>query len=480
MKKALMILLAVSALYVASSCEKKEVRTPREIRFEQVSFETGAPATRLSLNGLKVNWSPSDVISVCTRIPGNTYEHGNQFTNSLSADAASATFRGELPDTITRIYAAYPYSTVDHWNRGSGSPQVYVGLKQAQTAVKNGIDPDAAIMWATARVGDPIEFHVVNSFIKFTIDSSSPAVRLVTVKEATRPWIHLNLTKPGGALGSDVNNNIKDVTLSSSSVLEPGDYYVGVLAENHPDGLTIMFTLDDDTIINKKTPAINLERAKIYPLGAVRQPSVAPDAFKVGDVYTEGSQKAVVFSVDESGLNAIAMSVDRSQLHYAEFLDNIGATSQTNGLQNMTALKNYQDANPTAEMPAYSFCAGKGTGWYLPSLGEFKDFVGAYEGTTWDDAYSHRNASSSLSAEIQAKRAAFDAILTSNGGAAMNAGDPTGNGDHYWTSSEYSATSSYPDCAYQVRTGKLYVLQGADAAKKNKNGWVRCAKKISK
>lgn len=481
MKKTVMIFAAVAAVIAAVSCEKAaSIQDPAVPGERTVSFVAGAPETRVAVNGLKFNWQPGDVISVCSREKGLSTNVGRQFTTDITSASASATFKGEIPDTVSHVFAAYPYSTIDHWNKGAGAAQVYIGFNNAQTAVQNGCDPKSMIMCAAGLRDGNLKFSVVSSFLKFSIDADSPKITKVTVKEAARPWIHLHVDKAGFPLGADVNSTLKDVTLSSSTALATGDYYIGVFSEAHPEGLTIIFTLDDNTSFVKTTPAITLERGTVYPIGTVRKPASIADPFKVGDVYTEGTQKAVVFSVDGTGTTAIAITVDRRQLHWAESEDNMGATNQTKGETNMATIKAYLDANPTAQAPAYSFCVSKGEGWYLPSQEEFKTLVGAYEDTTWDDAYSHRATSSTLTPEIQAKRAAFDKILTDNGGAAMNAGDPTGNGDAYWTSTEYSATSSYPGCAIQVRTGRLYVLQGADAAKKTKNGWVRCAKKITK
>lgn len=481
MKKTVMILAAAAAMFAAVSCDKAaSIKEPAVTGDTPASFIAGAPVTKVNVNGLKMNWQPGDIVSVCSREKGLATNTGREFSTDITSASASATFKGEIPDTVTHVFAAYPYSTIDHWNKGAGAAQVYIGLNTAQTAVLNGCDPKSMIMCAAGLRDGNLQFSVVSSFIKFTVDADSPKITKVTVKEAARPWIHLHVDKAGFPLGADVNGTLKDVTLSSSTALAAGDYYIGVFSEAHPEGLNIVFTLEDNTSFVKTTPAITLARGTVYPIGTVRKPAAISDPFKVGDIYTEGSQKAVVFSVDGTGTTAIAITVDRQQLHWAGSDDNMGATSKSKGETNMATIKAYLDANTAAQAPAYSFCVSKGEGWYLPSLEEFKTLVGAYEDTSWDDAYSHRAASSALPSEIQAKRAAFDKLLTDNGGAAMNAGDPTGNGDAYWTSTEFSATSSYPGCAYQVRTGKLYVLEGADAAKKTKNGWVRCAKRITK
>ena len=143
------------------------------------------------------------------------------------------------------------------------------------------------IMCAAGLRDGNLQFSVVSSFIKFTVDADSPKITKVTVKEAARPWIHLHVDKAGFPLGADVNSTLKDVTLSSSTALATGDYYIGVFSEAHPEGLNIVFTLEDNTSFVKTTPAITLARGTVYPIGTVRKPAAISDPFKVGDVYTE-------------------------------------------------------------------------------------------------------------------------------------------------------------------------------------------------
>ena len=112
---------------------------------------SGSPLAKTTLEGLTPYWTPTDKISV--------YDgKNNVFTNTLSAPAPSAQFKGKLEGkSRTRYLAAYPYSP-DLTFSFLGMTVYSFVMPTEQSAVENSYDPAAgfAVSYSLFAVACPV------------------------------------------------------------------------------------------------------------------------------------------------------------------------------------------------------------------------------------------------------------------------------------------------------------------------------------
>lgn len=209
----------------------------------------------------------------------------------------------------------------------------------------------------------------------------------------------------------------------------------------------------------------------------VSQPAYIPpappqdDDLKVGDKTEDGL--GVIYWVDQTNRQiAKAISLSRANnTAWSTLVEESGAVSRVNGAANTKIMVGKEGAETA--YPAAYFCANLGEGWYVPALNELLEIYDIYNGISHLDAAAV--APEALTAEEKAARATFDGWLTSAGGDAMNTAE-SGNGQSYWSSTEYNDT--YP---YYVRFGK-FAIGGEDQDVKKSSAkeqrYVRCMKVI--
>ncbi len=100
--------------------------------------------------------------------------------------------------------------------------------------------------------------------------------------------------------------------------------------------------------------------------------------YKVGDYYNDGTKEGVVFWVDATGKHGKIVSMrDSEKLQWAETETErryyIGASSRTDGMVNMKAIKSRP--NWRINYPLAAWCADLGDGWYMPAIDELKIFA---------------------------------------------------------------------------------------------------------
>ena len=204
-------------------------------------------------------------------------------------------------------------------------------------------------------------------------------------------------------------------------------------------------------------------------------PDEPATSYELYDVYYENGQAVgIVFWAAEDNLSALVVSLDRSEIVPWSYdgTHTIG-TGTSDGAANTELLRASEEA---ADIPALVFCDQHGEGWYWPSLGELQTLFEAYNGTTYDEAT--KSVPASITDEEKAARAAFDKLLTDNGGTAMNLAAESENGDAYWSSTE----QIYQEVTYgsSFRFGKAYASGGGDQQIKTKSSrYVRCIKAVT-
>lgn len=240
--------------------------------------------------------------------------------------------------------------------------------------------------------------------------------------------------------------------------------------------LTVTFSRNESG--SERTGILTISPGKLEPVTVtVQQPVyVAPappseDDLKLGSKTEDGL--GVIYWVDQTNRKiGKAISLGRvNNTAWSTLTEESGATSRVNGAANTAIMAAKENAEGT--YPAAYYCANMGKGWYVPALNELLEIYDIYNGVSHIDATAV--APELLTPDEKAARATFDGWLTAEGGEAMNTAE-SGNGQSYWSSTEYNDT--YP---YYVRFGK-FAIGGEDQDVKKTSAkeqrYVRCMKVI--
>lgn len=204
-----------------------------------------------------------------------------------------------------------------------------------------------------------------------------------------------------------------------------------------------------------------------------KEETVVP-AFKIGDyVKMDGDKElaegGIVFWVDGNNAKILSLKRSATPINWANegFNQALGLTDQEDGEGNTKKMK---ESSIAANIPILEYCKD---GWYIPARREMEEVFNAYNGGASQTPGSKPNA---IKQEEKDARAAWDKILTDNGGDVMNAKAETTPGDSYFTSTEAEdATKVYYVRFGQWNPGLTGVKYSASPAR-----YVRCIRKISK
>lgn len=288
---------------------------------------------------------------------------------------------------------------------------------------------------------------------------------------------------------SDYSSGTKDILLATNTEPVATVESAGWLsAEITPRCLTLSY--EENTAEEDRTAEVKIVAGSIMASVMVTQPGHKPDPepepepepdplYKIRDVwYHNGAASGVVFWVAEDGQSALVVSLDRTATTVAWSTDgtHVIGTGDTDGAANTALLRASVEA---ASIPALAFCDAHGEGWFWPAMDEMTKLFEAYNGTTLADATVANP--SGITEEEKASRKAFDEVLTSNGGIALNTASEGGTGDQYWTSTEQFDEKTGKTYASSFRFGKPYASVGADQMGKTNSSkrYVRCVRLVS-
>lgn len=227
---------------------------------------------------------------------------------------------------------------------------------------------------------------------------------------------------------------------------------------------------------------VQLAVTVLQPAFVEPEPEPEPDpdepvtSYELYDEYREdGTVRGIVFWVSEDHRSALVVSLDRTPNLVPWSYDNtveVG-TGRSDGAANTALIRASEIASQT---PAIEFCDAHGEGWYWPAMDEMLKLYEAYNGTPYTEGGNV--VPDELPEEQKAARDAFDELLVSNGGTAMNTAAGTETGDKYWTSTE----QTYQGVVYgsTFRFGRAYASGGGDTQKKEEaSSYVRVIKAVS-
>lgn len=252
--------------------------------------------------------------------------------------------------------------------------------------------------------------------------------------------------------------------------------------------LTLVYS--ENTVSEQRTGTVSVTAGSFQidvtlTQAAYTKPEPEPDpdepgevtSYEVYDVYYENGEAAgIVFWASDDHKSALVVSLDRTPSLVPWSYDNTVAvgTGQSDGAANTELIRASSIASQT---PAIDFCDAHGEGWYWPAMDEMMLLFEAYNGSPYTEG-KHNVVPAELPDEQKAARAAFDELLTSNGGTAMNTAAETEIGDKYWTSTEQSKDGVVYGSTF--RFGKAYASGGGDTQKKEQaSSYVRVIKAVS-
>lgn len=279
MKKSLIMIAAFVAMAV--SCQKESATENVPVKGIEKTFVVSSPDTRTALDGMSVKWMEGDEITVVAAGSGNQYT----FTLSDGAGASSASFTGTLAEADTEetvFYAVYP--AVDFTSDGKkiSITNNLNNKNSTQTAVKDGFDPNFAVMYAVSSNGRFSFRHGVAFFKVKMAQEGVSKITLYTHQESDytntkgtrfygRPEYDIVDFK---TYATTINGAANYISLApASGVLEVGaTYYIPVLVKNTKlYNLTILYEFEDGTtgyMTTGKKANTNLEMGKVYDLGS--------------------------------------------------------------------------------------------------------------------------------------------------------------------------------------------------------------------
>lgn len=310
MKKMKFILFAVAAIATVSCAkeftpEKSENNTS-EINLIPMTFTAGAEsagsddnaaqpamvATRVALqsDGLSLHWVAKDQIKVfdgaSNDLPAFVTENGGE----------SVDFTGGVSVETGTYYALYPYSASATFGATAQTPKGYgnvikTNLPSIQTAVDNGIDPNAFIAAAKSESGNNhFRFKTVCAFVKFQL-SEADATNAVAVSLSGNDLgslsgdIEIFFQQLSGentieAFGQTyVSNKMQDYVTLQGTFKPDTDYYFAIRSNNFAQGFTITIRYADGSskYVTTKSPAPeSVSRNTVMNLGKLNVKSGLP------------------------------------------------------------------------------------------------------------------------------------------------------------------------------------------------------------
>lgn len=217
-------------------------------------------------DGTNVMWEHGDEIALFVSGGVGDATQSALYKTNITIPAATATFvltnDKEPVKQDANYLAIYPASQLYVWNT-AGKKKCAMFLPPNQTVSSQGWDKKASLMASSSMSNEFVFKHCV-SYIKFTVTSSSPAIR--SFKVASGNSTELVASKVNVAIADDNTLTLSEanhdasaeatLSMENGETFPVGTYYVAILSKTYASGLVFScIDAEGKTFGTKKTSA---------------------------------------------------------------------------------------------------------------------------------------------------------------------------------------------------------------------------------
>lgn len=509
----------------------------------------------LTPDGKKVYWEPGDQVALCPGASVEAERYDNVvYTADITQAQPSATFiRNDVKwnyEDGDFYLAAFPLASVNRWG-SVGNHTCYLNPPVVQTARIGGWDPKAGCLVAMSRTSE-FEFEHAVAYVKFTVNAETspftsvqiavpgvPSIVLGDTERATdkirQVLDEIKVTYVEGSITSSPHNISRSVLVNDyapdqypstkvvlnspdGEVFGHGSYYIALLPQEYPDGLSVVFwSADGKAAVKKLVEPVTLNRGDVANVGTIGQLDFKPT---IKNHTLWGDKEGVVFWVDESdpSQGKIVSICSHEPIQWATDVTYAGGNG-TDPVVNYDIIVNGRsDEEIKEKFPAIDFCKqlrkSNGGNWHLPSIEELRVLYNSYYARNYvspiisgkkdgsegyDFRYKNGNQSVAGYQAVLTSKKNFDELLATAGEqspASLDGVNVTGSpgsysidpdsetdeygiekGVLYWTARENreDGTSSGHN-AYYLQFG---FFMHYNALKSDTDKYVRCIKDVS-
>lgn len=282
--------------------------------------------TTISDNGDKtysVHWAEGDAISVNGKTSKNiNISPDNPKSATFTLDVIDAPYCAVYPAGATSDYATDTSASGNEGEEGYAATvpaQVTVTVPSVQQYVANGIDPDAAIMYAySASATEPLQFKHAMAYLKLTVDGA--AVKSVRVNGNHNEMMsgdfilsyntteNVFVAKPESGTNKPKGNVSVKYLCGDAAIPAGTPMFIAIPATLYENGLTLTVIDDQDhyQVIKSLTP-FTATSGKVYPTEISFSPT---GTYIEGGIYTVEDWNAFVAAVNSGDWSAWKKTID--------------------------------------------------------------------------------------------------------------------------------------------------------------------------
>ena len=261
--------------------------------------------TTISDNGDKtysVHWAEGDAISVNGKTSKNiNINLDNPKSATFTLDVVDAPYCAVYPAGATSDYATDTSASGNEGEEGYAATvpaQVTVTVPSVQKYVANGIDPDAAIMYAySASATEPLQFRHAMAYLKLTVKNGTDSdnIKSVRINGNNNEMISgdyllkfssegVEVTPKPDSKGKVKGNTSVTYSCGDIGVAQGTPMFIAVPAGNYANGLTltIVDAQNHYQVIKSMTP-FTATSGKVYPTEISFSPT---GTYIEGGIYT--------------------------------------------------------------------------------------------------------------------------------------------------------------------------------------------------
>lgn len=285
--------------------------------------------TTISDNGDKtysVHWAEGDAISVNGKTSKNiNINLDNPKSATFTLDVVDAPYCAVYPAGATSDYATATSASGNKGEEGYAATvpaQVTVTVPSVQKYVANGIDPDAAIMYAySASATEPLQFRHAMAYLKLTVKNGTDSdnIKSVRINGNNNEMISgdyllkfssegVEVTPKPDSKGKVKGNTSVTYSCGDIGVAQGTPMFIAVPAGNYANGLTltIVDAQNHYQVIKSMTP-FTATSGKVYPTEISFSPT---GTYIEGGIYTVEDWNAFVAAVNSGDWSAWKKTID--------------------------------------------------------------------------------------------------------------------------------------------------------------------------